>query len=988
MDPQHHSPSTPQGAQSPRQRSPVDIVEDRIRSHVFHARIRISEYFKDYDRLHSGYISFSQFRRCLAVCIEKGPRLSDNEFNLLCDKYDTRRDGTVNYLRFIDSIDKVFGGRNLEKTPTLSVDAPGQWLRDPRPLSPSVEAKCLELIERIRVYVRHHGFDVKSWYRDFDSHNSGIVTVNQYRRGFPPNLLTPEEMDVLMLMFHDHGAETVNYKKLNTLVNRRSPIQPDQSGNRLVPTNAAAPHHHAPVGTEIILESSQAVLTHEAVSLDRTLEEIKRYAYIQRIRMVDFFRDYDHHNQGIVSEHQFCAALKLVKVNLSKAQLDMLLSTYRSQDGRINYRSFCDTIEEIFTTRAVEKNPVLEVALPDRNSLIKQVNKLSPEDEAVYESVITRIRRKVDERRINTLSFFKDLDKKAGGCYQVTKSQFARLLSLAGLEVTQKELFVLLDKFQDPHHINYINFVHEASPLDEHERLPKMHKVEEEESYSVPDRDVNALLITIQNQVYMKSLRVCEFLRDYDRSRTGCYELLANHFKHPEKRDCCRWRDFEQWIERSHGYLSDLEKRPSYRIQPPSVAIPAIHPRTEQLTLHENASLYEILTSLRAHISRRATSMKTQFHSFDKLRTGRVTRAQLRQVLSWVEADVSDSAFELICRNWTDVELGDFCYLPFLATVESESHDAKPDPMPPQPPTLSTEHLADDPQELEKRHTGMPIDVGFASSIPAAGNGLNTGSGGGVIVEAGQAKPKPLVPLSDDELSTLLLRLKSKIKTERIRVYDALRDFDPRRCGRITRGCFERGLNRFNFQLNRREVFTLTNRYAVPSTDGNGPPMVDYRAFSDDMEVFTVKGLEQAPTAEVPEFRPIWHELRLRASGKEAALSLIMHAIAESLRQRRMYFLLRYLEDHDKIHNGTIPREKFHSAMIAAGCRLTEAEVDLIVAGYALEDHDDNIDYLAFNRDLMEMSKEVWKGETNLVEAIEGRRHAVSTPQPGGGLAM
>jgi hypothetical protein len=60
------------------------------------------------------------------------------------------------------------------------------------------------------------------------------------------------------------------------------------------------------------------------------------------------------------------------------------------------------------------------------------------------------------------MSFFKDFDKRAGSCGQITKSQFARLLSLTGLQVSPDELYVLLDKYQDPHHVNYLNFVHEV----------------------------------------------------------------------------------------------------------------------------------------------------------------------------------------------------------------------------------------------------------------------------------------------------------------------------------------------------------------------------------------------------------------------------------------------------------------------------------------------------------------------------------------------
>jgi hypothetical protein len=88
------------------QRQELEMIESKIRSHVYSARLRISEYFKDYDRLHSGYISKSRFRRCLALSVEKGILLVDRDFEVLCCAYDTRQNNTVNYNAFIDSIDK------------------------------------------------------------------------------------------------------------------------------------------------------------------------------------------------------------------------------------------------------------------------------------------------------------------------------------------------------------------------------------------------------------------------------------------------------------------------------------------------------------------------------------------------------------------------------------------------------------------------------------------------------------------------------------------------------------------------------------------------------------------------------------------------------------------------------------------------------------------------------------------------------------------
>ncbi|KNE61875.1 hypothetical protein AMAG_07147 [Allomyces macrogynus ATCC 38327] len=1060
--------ATTDGPAVPARTAELDRIESKIRSHVYSARIRISEHFKDYDRLHSGYISQTQFRRCLSQSIEKGVLLDDKEYAVLLAHYDTRNNGTVQYTAFIKSIDKVFGGRNLEKTPTLLVGTPAQWIQDLRPLSPTTQSKCQELIDRVRQYVRHHGFDVKSWYCDFDKHNSGFITINQYRRGFPPNLLSSEEMDTLLAMYQDPGTETVNYFKFNVHVNRKNPARRPPPVNQLIPQDRLEEHPltHPPVGTEIILEASDPP-PRAAITLDDALEHVQRHVYTHRLRLINLFCDYDRHRLGLVSEAQFRAGIKASNMVLSRQELETMVAAFKTSDGRVSYRDFCNAVDEIFTSKTIEKDPTVELQLPPREWLIKQPNKLSPEDEAIYQCVHDRIMQEIKLRRIHMMNFFKDFDKHAGWSGQITKSQFSRLLSLVGIQVTQRELYVLLDKFQDPHHVNYLNFVESVDPTFQQQAANKTTcNKPHQPAPETPVRPIDAVLAHIQDQIYWKGLRVSEFLRDFDRAKTGTVarpdfirafdhmgivlhpheaEALADRYRDTEKRERCAWRHFEADMDRAHGYFRDLEKHPTVAVHAPAVATPAAHPVTEALDPDAQHLIATTVAVLRAHLSRRSTSIKDLFHSFDHLRTGQVTRAQFRQVLSWVEFDVPDTTFAALCTPWTDVRLGRFCYRPFVAEVEA--HD-------PEPPAAG-------PLEPVTPGGGRTSPTTKSSSSPRP-----------------SPSPTPAGPIDMDQIQ---FRIKCKVKTERLRVHDALRDFDPLQCGRITRSEFIRALDQFQFRLSPAEMNALAEHFAAraeraaPTTRAGerGMAMVDYRAFADTIEtVFTQKGLERDPTADPGTFRPPWHVHGTRtaravreslvaagklaegggmtappvtrahvggvqrrgevaakvrgdggaetaeqavtatspvavrataprhgsadsrtstasslssssssssssASGRhgwsaahEAALERLMHRLAEDLRQRRMHFLLRFLEDHDKIHNGTITRTQFRSALSAAGCQLTDADAALVFDKYALEDHDDHIDYLAFNDDLSEMAKEVWKEDGDVEAAV------------------
>lgn len=55
----------------------------------------------------------------------------------------------------------------------------------------------------------------------FISYRVGYITINQFRRGLPQNLLSLEEEDLLMSAYSDDITGTVNYFKMNTDVNRK-----------------------------------------------------------------------------------------------------------------------------------------------------------------------------------------------------------------------------------------------------------------------------------------------------------------------------------------------------------------------------------------------------------------------------------------------------------------------------------------------------------------------------------------------------------------------------------------------------------------------------------------------------------------------------------------------------------------------------------------------------------------------------------------------
>jgi len=100
-----------------------DDVEDvlaRIRLFCKQQRTRVSEFFRDFDKLRSGYITDSQFRIGLNMAKIV---LSSTEFEQVVQCFRAPKEGRhVCWKEFSDSIDEVFTKKHLEKAIDTKLD--------------------------------------------------------------------------------------------------------------------------------------------------------------------------------------------------------------------------------------------------------------------------------------------------------------------------------------------------------------------------------------------------------------------------------------------------------------------------------------------------------------------------------------------------------------------------------------------------------------------------------------------------------------------------------------------------------------------------------------------------------------------------------------------------------------------------------------------------------------------------------------------------
>ncbi|KAI8608640.1 hypothetical protein BC830DRAFT_1162449 [Chytriomyces sp. MP71] len=942
--------------------APAAAVAFGIRAHVFAKRIRLSELFADFDKLRSGFITTSQFRRCLASAMETGAPLMDGEYKVLMNFYRGQgiQDGRVKWHQFVDSIDRVlielsvtvFGAKKLELTPTQYIPTPHEVVWPVRrPLTPKSAQSLTEVIERLRQYVKHHGSDVKSWFTDFDKHKGGYITQNQFRRGIPQNLMSQEEEDLLVGQYCDNVTGAVNYFKMNTDVNRR--VKPKIPNHTKLVAKVAHPefteNEHVPIGTEELLHAVGA------------------------------------HNPAKPSREYFRAGIKLTELMLEEIHIKTVVDAYKDKEGRVAYRRFCQSIEEIFTKRNLEKNPLVNVFPPAKEFLMPGTNELAPAEEARCQEILARLRAIMKERRLMLAPFFEDYDHYLGThvSRRVTRSQFSRLLSTMKLDMSDNDLHVLFKKFEDRSNakVNYMEFIRTIDPETyvAYSNKPSSTPTTPNSRRAVkanPAISFQSLMDRIRYHAATKRIRVAEFFRDFDKlrcysiprhefirgiNRIGLslaaaeYESLADIYEdRTGKKGMCRWKDFEQDIERVFNDTG-LESQPT---KTPAVAPISTNPflSADHLSDEEHIILRNTIKGIAEHMRIRQTSIKPFFQDFDKLCTGHVTKTQFRQCLTYLKVHVTDTEFEILCKRWKNSVVVKVAEDEALNQLEEEDVDqcCVRDPIKSGAERICYIMFLSELDELlaqpKDSHDAMREIKAIGGISLKAKDAATIANAKPLTAPVSKPNSPPKVKMSADDVQNLLTRIKLKAKTERIRVIDFMADFDHLKHGKITKNEFRRALKVLYLDLMEHELETLETIFQ----NGFDHGMVNYVHFSDSVEsVFTFKGLINAPTMEpIPfigyENGSVDPSLNRLTESEQKILEGTIARLREKVRERRID-ILSYLEDFDFVKEGTITTNQFRSVLNTTNLPVDDAEITVLARRFTLDKNLDRVNYRAFS---------------------------------------
>lgn len=861
-------------------------VEDKIRKAVNARNVRLTEYFKDFDRLRTGFITKTQFDRCLDQLF--GIVLSPEDDAKLMEKYgsaDPKRKGMVSYRKFCEVIGAVFNPDLLNEDPaTQKIGPSASSVVDRRPLSPASLSKCENLLMRLAEFYKYHGIKIKTCYADFDKHHIGVVTESQFYRSFPGSPdVTTEETVLLAKKYRDPTRPGLcNYYSFREDIERKQRDLADQEDfTKYIPQQ------------DLIDDTGRGPVT---PALQDIFEKIREAIHKNGIRTTEFFKDHDKLRSGEITENQFICGLSLccgTQAHLSRDEIQKVVEVYRQPNGRVRYKEFCDIMENAFTVPDLEKKPTADVYRPPMGALTKAPNLLSPAEENRVNEVLKEFAETVRKRRLMVYPYFKDFDRSKGYTRGVTKTQFSRMLHFLSINVQPQDLALLCKKFEYPvgGDINYSAFIQAIdseytgtattiSDFTQKDKPPS--ESEESRPLDLSTVDLEEIINRIRHYVLVNRLRVEEYFQDFDPLRHGSisrsifrrclsamgqpnltdeqFEVLALYYRDPKKPGNVMWTRFLTDMETAFTRRG-LEKVPTYAV-PPMETFQMSKPgeSSDRLTQDDEEFLARITQRMRRKLIEQRILSKPCFQDFDKHNNGHVTKIQASQCLHTLGLTDDPEEIKVLQSRYSD-DIG-FNYIKFLEDLQpSEKPEMK--------------YL----QRLE---------------------------------ELKLTNQKHLPDLGDDNFEKIMYKIKSRVMKERMRLSEFFKDYDKLRTGRILKTVFPRAMDLSSLKLTKVEVQQLMDRYSAVGY----PDYVNYTSFVEDIEsIFTLNNLEKAPLVVPVQFRPNpENDDNKLSTEEEQVLEKVMHRLADRVRIRRIQ-IFPLFEDYDRVHNGTVSQFQFHRVL-------------------------------------------------------------------------
>jgi Ca2+-binding EF-hand superfamily protein len=918
--------------------SELKQVLDRIKTYIYLRDIHPIEWFQDFDRMNAGRISVAQFRR--AFDTNRFP-LRSGEFELISRTY-RESDGSINYRRFCNAVMNIYTNLTLEKNPQGKIKDSHKIVS--RTLNKATTTEDVEfgrLIAKLAHQVVTRGVHVRASYMDFDRHNSGNITQNQFMRSMPFRDLSAAEFQLLIKRYADPIVRDISYRRLhNDLIEyiRDRNLQPDQP-SRWNPPSEYLPHQRNSIKLHDFNQPPDSII-----------ENLANHVYERRIRIREFFEPHDPLRQGLITIDKFEGVLTQLGYFWTQDDLNHVTSRYRTTHQYTEYVKWWDFVAD------VEK-------LADFIHAEQSGHKVrTPTSEA--DRLLDRIFDSIARLRINLIPTIQDFDRFSRG--YITKLQLHRALSALGIHLTNEEMDILAPLYEvENRGIDYYKFIEDVDPTHRQSRrsfkpLGTTRESIEDVWGHTPTGDrfvtgdvadqmiyeshkglipkvnehtkLQELLADLQRWSFINSVHFHDFLEEHDRLnlneitasqfRTGIsrstyklteteYETLIKAYHSETRPGWVKWRKFADDVIQFVAPKT-LEREPQVTPLRPQEAL-FRHTRSIA-TAAPAPDVDRILDQIGRFVKTRRLSLTEQFKQKDKMNHRRVTATGFAQVLHLLGLFISKPEIDRLCQFYNDPQNNFVDYPRFMVDVDSKIG-----------------RLFGDRAKSSLVCNEIP-SYGFNNSM--------------YLVQ------QKTVPEEDRQWQGILRRLSAFVYRRRIRIQEFFGGFDGLRHGIIPKQKFRTVCGQAEFPITPEQIEICLAAFPVQGKDD----MFNYRAFCSQVNaVFgptelnrtpLQPGLTHAKTREDPS-----ETLYQLDESEDKELQTILSRMRGDVITRRMNVREQFWDYDRKPRKCYISMQQFKQSIARLGLASKPREFEILCKHYCCTDLND-MNYAAFCNDV------------------------------------
>ncbi|KAJ8718752.1 hypothetical protein PYW07_016308 [Mythimna separata] len=408
---------------------------NKIRAAAFRVGLNLWDWYRPLDPEGNSLMSESKFVSILAGPLRSVVGLSDAEIAQLAD-YFRAQDGRVLYHQLCQIIHgEDAGGRNKTSADCILEACPPP----PEPACHQLDQWQLRRLCCLLATIAARDLPLKPYFQDYElvAKNDGRITFAHFARilNYIGVIVTAEDFNLLVRKFikdsytidyvdflkavddvKKHGIQGLGQEYLNpnAIIDTTLPklVRPEvEAGLSTEPLGATETFHPA------------LAQPRPARQLVDVMLRVQQHVLQRRIRVSEFFRDYDPLNSGRIAPQQFRRALDVLGLGavLSPPELLCVMRHYLDPNDpqRICWRTFEDDCDQVFTIKELEKHPdavagvarKAVLALPALGAAAERGEGESPRDLDAAQAALLRVRAACSERAIDLRPAFCDHDE-------------------------------------------------------------------------------------------------------------------------------------------------------------------------------------------------------------------------------------------------------------------------------------------------------------------------------------------------------------------------------------------------------------------------------------------------------------------------------------------------------------------------------------------------------------------------------------------------